>query len=375
MNFNGNHPIDYLDKAAYDVLAGYAKEAEHMGMLHPEQLKVVYSREWFKMFVPRDKGGLGMSLPEILKVEEALSYADGSSAWVVTLCSGAGWFYGFLNPELAVETFEDRKVCLAGSGATTGIATITDEGYLINGCWKYASGAAHATAFTLNCRIRRGEEQLMNSDGSPKILSFLLKPNEVKINKTWNTMGMIATGSYSFEVNQITVPETRSFIIDAQHSFQHDPIFKFPFLQLAETTLAINLSGMAYRFIDLCASLFEQQKKHSAFQHANLIELLEDSRMKFDSLRADFHSICDKCWVELLAQNYISEPSLISLTELSYKLVHRSRSIVNQFYPYCGLSSTDTRSEINRVWRNFHTAGQHALFTRKHPIREMSVNS
>jgi indole-3-acetate monooxygenase len=372
MNFNSNHPKDYLDKAVLEVMASYAKDAEQIGTLHPEQLKVIYSQKWFKMFVPRSKGGLGLSLPEILKLEEALSYADGSSAWVVTLCAGAGWFYGFLSPELVAEIFSENHVCLAGSGATTGIATLTESGYLINGCWKYASGSAHATAFTVNCRIKQGEEQVLNTDGSPKILSFLLKPDEVKINKTWNTMGMIATGSYAFEVNQVAVPEKRSFIIDAKHTFQPEPIFKFPFLQLAETTLAINLSGMAYRMIDLCAALFDQQKKHAAFQHTELVDLLLEARARFNHTRNDFHNMCDECWNELLTNGEIDEHSLARLTELSYKLVHCARSLVNQFYPYCGLSATDTRSEINRVWRNFHTAGQHALFTRKHPASEMS---
>jgi indole-3-acetate monooxygenase len=373
MNFNHPHPKDFLPKSTRETIAAYSREAEQLGTLHPEQLKIIYAKEWFKMFVPRNHGGPGFSLPEILKIEEALSYVDGSTGWVVTLCSGAGWFYGFLDPDLATEIFKDNHVCLAGSGATTGIATMTNHGYIINGCWKYASGSAHATAFTLNCRIKQGEEQVVNADGSPRILSFLVKPHEVKINKTWNTMGMIATGSYSFEVNRLTVAKERSFTIDALHTHHPEAIFKFPFLQLAETTLAVNLSGMAYRFIDLCMMLFDQQKKYTAYQNTDLAQLITEAKIRFDTLRTDFHSTAELCWSALTNDETIDEQSLAKLTEVSYKLVNCSRAIVNQFYPYCGLSATDTRSEINRVWRNFHTAGQHALFTRKFPVTELSM--
>jgi hypothetical protein len=37
------------------------------------------------------------------------------------------------------------------------------------------------------------------------------------------------------------------------------------------------------------------------------------------------------------------------------------REVVAAIYPLCGLRAVDLGSEINRVWRNIHTAGQHAL--------------
>ena len=74
------------------------------------------------MYVPKAYGGLGLSLPEILRIEEGLSWADGSTAWVVTLCSGAAWFIGFLNIDLGKNISENDQGCFAGSGAVTGVA-------------------------------------------------------------------------------------------------------------------------------------------------------------------------------------------------------------------------------------------------------------
>jgi hypothetical protein len=99
--------------------------------LHPAQLQLVYEQQWFNLLAPAVYGGLQTPLPELIKLEEALSWADGSLGWVVTLCCGAGWFGGFIDPTIAQQIYSDPKACLAGSGAPTGTATITGDGYII----------------------------------------------------------------------------------------------------------------------------------------------------------------------------------------------------------------------------------------------------
>lgn len=45
----------------------------------------------------------------------------------------------------------------------------------------------------------------------------------------------------------------------------------------------------------------------------------------------------------------------------SLDLVAACRAAVDGLYPYCGLYAAREDSTINRVWRDFHTASQHAL--------------
>ena len=153
-----------------ETILKLAPQSEVLGELHPDILEIAYEQEWFKLYVPTVYGGAGKKLPEILQIEEDLAYVDGSTAWTVTLCSGAAWFAGFLDPELANEIFADRKVCFAGSGAVGGTAQKTEKGYRINGHWKYASGALHATIFTANCLLQdENGNDVLNEDGEPII--------------------------------------------------------------------------------------------------------------------------------------------------------------------------------------------------------------
>src|SRR5882724_11660922 len=174
------HPSKIIESGLINSLRETIAEAEEIGQLHPDQLAIIYNQQWFNLFVPEKYNGLEYALPQALQIEEALAWVDGSLGWTVTLCAGANWFIGFLDPELAQKLFSNKEVCLAGSGRPSGIAKMNENGYEITGIWKYATGAPHATAFTANCVIERNGTIILNEDGSPLIRSFLfLKEEEI----------------------------------------------------------------------------------------------------------------------------------------------------------------------------------------------------
>ena len=243
MKVSIKHPSEFLPAMVSDQIRDDAFKGEQEKSLTVTQRNIIHEQKWLNMYVPKAYGGLDLSLPEILRIEEGLSWADGSTGWVVTLCSGAAWFIGFLNNDLAKGIFLNDKVCFAGSGAVTGTASKTLNGYEIEGYWKYATGSLFATVFTVNCQIKENGVLLLQADGTPVVQSFLLKKDEVIVHRTWSSMGMIATGSHSIEIKNVIVPVDRTFFIRPNHATLKDPIFQYPFLQLAETTLAVNLSG------------------------------------------------------------------------------------------------------------------------------------
>ncbi|WP_231425106.1 acyl-CoA dehydrogenase family protein [Pedobacter sp. Leaf250] len=349
-----------------DKVKSFAAASEQLGELHPEILELAYQENWFKLFVPEVYGGAGKKLPEILRLEEQLAEADGSLGWNITLCAGAAWFAGFLNPELAKEVFANREVCFAGSGAVGGIAVKTDYGYLINGHWKYASGALHATIFTANCMLKNADgSDILDPEGKPIIKSFILKKGEVKILAGWSYFGLIATGSHAFEVADLEVPANRTFTINSNIAVA-DKGFDYPFLQLAETTLAVNSLGMAKHFIALVEEAFTTRsglKRYNEKQVLFFQRELEQCKNEVLDLRNQFYKTFDQSWNQLLDHEEIDENLLTEVSLISRKLAHACRRASDTLFPYCGLEAAKKESEINRVWRDIHTASQHALLT------------
>jgi alkylation response protein AidB-like acyl-CoA dehydrogenase len=352
------HPSTFMAAAWQNTIRGSAKEAEEMGMLHPQQLELIYQQKWFKAFMPVEYGGLDLSLPDLVRLQEALSWCDGSFGWVFTLCCGAGWFSGFIDKGIAPSLFNNEKTCLAGSGAQTGEAMLTDNGYIINGEWNYASGAHHATHFTANCIIKKDNEVLLNEDGSPIIRSFIIDKKDVQLLATWKYIGMVATGSHSFKIDTVVVDKNRCFQIDPDHTTIDSELYKYPFLQLAEATLAANLAGMATHFIDLAENIIKQRVSLNKFtvQQKNLVaKKLRNVKVNLQDVRDVFYNAVDSSWVEA------NPAALQQISATSRQLAKAARNHVDALYPYCGLQAASPDTEINRVWRDLHTASQHSL--------------
>ncbi|RZA01067.1 MAG: acyl-CoA dehydrogenase [Sphingobacteriaceae bacterium] len=352
------HPSTLIEADWQSIIRNNAPEAEVLGKLHPEQLELIYQQKWFKALMPIEYGGLNLSLPELVRLQEGLSFADGSFGWVFTLCCGAGWFAGFIDKGVGPSIFNDEKACLAGSGAQTGEAIITDNGYIINGQWNYASGAHHATHFTANCVIKKDGQELLNADGSPLIHSFIIDKKDVELLPTWKYIGMVATGSHSFKIENIEVDKTRCFQIDPDHATIANKLYQYPFLQLAEATLAANLSGMAIHFIDLAENIIEQRAALDKFtyaQKAMLTEKLYHIKTEMQDARTTFYHAVDISWRD----NNTEALKWVSIN--SRQLAKAARNYVDALYTYCGLQAASPDTEINRVWRDLHTASQHSL--------------
>jgi alkylation response protein AidB-like acyl-CoA dehydrogenase len=368
------HPSQFLPPAAAAVLREEAAAAENGRDLRPGQLHVIYEQQWFRLFIPVLYGGcrpdtaqapqelslpaFPLSLPAAVRLEEGISWADGSVGWTVTLCSGAGWFAGFFPPSPnfsmpggAAGFFSDKRLCLAGSGAPAGRADKLTEGYRISGRWSYASGALHATGYTANCVLHAEGRPLLNADGSPQIRAFLFTKDEVLLHRDWDTIGLIATGSHAFEIRGRIVPADRCFEITPEKAAVDDPLYRYPFLQLAEATIAANLSGMAIHFSDACESVFAERRV-SAAASGQLTRVLKTVRLELEQKRGEFYAALEGSWADGLH---------IPLSKAAHALAACARHSVDLLYPFGGLAAAKPGTELNRVWRDLHTATQHNL--------------
>lgn len=357
------HPASFLPNEILSEIRKHGAEAEVMKTLHPRQLKIIYDQRWFRMFIPLSQGGLQKTLPEVLRIEEALAWADGSTAWVVTLCSGAGWFYGFLRPRVSKQIFSTDNVCIAGSGAPSGTAAIEGDGFRINGTWKYASGALHATMFTANCVIIKDGTPLLNDDGKPIVKAFIVPKHDVTIEENWHSMGMIATASHGFLIRDLYVKAESAFEISPEHVTDSSPVYRYPFLPLAEATLAVNYSGMTQQFLDLCEPIFQTRLNLNPSVADDIIQKYAGAKNKLQGCRSLFYEHVTLSWQGCEDMTITQDELYKNVSKTSYQLYQICFEIMSTLYRYTGLSGANQNNEINRVWRNFHTASQHTLFS------------
>jgi alkylation response protein AidB-like acyl-CoA dehydrogenase len=348
-------------------IARYAAHADSAGWLHPVQQALLHRRGWLRMLAPRTLGGAELALHEVVRLEERIAAIDGSMGWTLTLCAGAGWFAGFLPPDLARAVLATPRVCLAGSGAQTGYADVEGDGWRIDGHWDYASGAPMATHFTFNAVLREHGRPLRDDAGQPLVQAFVVPAALVEIVPNWRSIGLRATASHGYRVRGQWVQRSHGFAIDPGKARAQGPLYRFPFLAFAFVTLSANVAGMAGHFIELAEECLRHRRHRFGGRDEPLIEVpavravLAGCRARFDGARARFYERLDASWARVLAEGRVPDADAAELQALSMAWVAAARHAVDTLYPYCGLYAARVDSPINRVWRDFHTASQHAL--------------
>jgi indole-3-acetate monooxygenase len=341
-----------------------AIEADQRQSLTEEQVALVHREGWLSMLVPKRFGGAEMPFPDAIRLQEALAAADGSLAWLITLCAGAGWFGGLWSEEVGREIFSTPGVCLAGSGAPSGIADMDDNGYRLRGRWDWATGADIATHFTLNARIHKHGAAVTDDNGQPRIRAFVVPVRTAKIIPNWGAIGMTSSSTHSFEIDDIHVSSNYAFDISPDAAIDSGPLYQFPFLPMALATFGANLCGMAGHFLELAAAVIK--KRNYPLGGCALGELPEiQAKLKqatddLELARTRLYELTDRSWdlVYRDKSNEVSDEAFLSTIRF---IAETARQSVDSLYPLCGMQAADRGSEINLVWRDFHTATQHSL--------------
>ncbi|HEU4373301.1 MAG TPA: acyl-CoA dehydrogenase [Telluria sp.] len=356
-------PVIHPRDAARILDAAAAADAGRW--LLPAQQARIHRRGWLRMLAPQAAGGAELALPDVVRLEERIAALDGSMGWTVTLCAGAGWFAGFLPPALAREIMTTKRVCVAGSGAPTGYADVEGDGYRIDGRWDYASGAPMATHFTLNAILREHGQPLLDAAGAPCIRAFIVPARDVEIVPSWRSIGLRASASHSYRIGAKWIAAQHGFQIDAAHATAAGPLYRFPFMSLAFVTLAANLAGMASHFLQLATPSIARRRHPMAglplIDVPGVAQRVQGAADGLEAARTLFYRLLDRAWQHVVAGAVLDAGETATLQSASLALVGVARKAVDELYPYCGLYAAHEESEINRVWRDFHTATQHTL--------------
>jgi alkylation response protein AidB-like acyl-CoA dehydrogenase len=171
---------------------------EAAGQLTDVVVDALHGKGFFGMWVPAPLGGAELDPVSSLEVVQTLTEADPSAGWVVmaaSLATGTGGAY--LGDEAVAEMFQGpRFPVVAGQGTRPGKAVRDGDGYRLSGSWSFASGMKHAQwIHTLG---------IVEETGEPLI--FVLPVDKAELIDNWDVMGLKATGSIDYTIEDVYVP-------------------------------------------------------------------------------------------------------------------------------------------------------------------------
>ncbi|MBB4631996.1 acyl-CoA dehydrogenase family protein [Sphingosinicella soli] len=190
------------------LIKAEAETTDKLGTLSPNAVQAFKDAELFWMLVPRDYGGLGCDIVELVETLEEVSYADGSSGWSLMANSLATGQAAVFLQEDAVETmFGDcARPIAAGMPGPGGTADIVDGGYEVQGSFRFGSGCAHANWLISGMLVREGGKQREVAPGQPEVAACYTRRENVEFVGNWEVMGLKGTGSYDYRVPEQFVP-------------------------------------------------------------------------------------------------------------------------------------------------------------------------
>lgn len=317
-------------------------EIERLARLPDDIVDWLFETGAFKLMVPEEFGGTPLPLPELLAVLEELSVADGSIGWNVNNGTGAGYFIPSFNKETARRLFAPERAVCAGTGFPAGRARRVSGGYRVSGLWRYASGCQYASVFTGNA--------VLEENGTESVRAFAFFREEVRVIEDWEAFGLKGTASHSWHVDDVFVPEERSFVVGGALWPARNPVYRLSFSLLAALAGGVVRIGIARRFFELAEPLLRPQFQDDA---RRLIVRAAQNRELF-------YALVDRFWPRLVAGGTLAPEEDEVAIETARRLVNDTIRTAQKLFPLLRMGALWEKEPINRVYRDLLTSAHAA---------------
>ena len=229
------------------AVAAIAKECaeagDRDGQLAPPVVEAFHREGVLGMWVPCTlRGGLELGPLPSMDVLEQVSYADASAGWVLmAACLATGTGGAYLGDEAVAELFgQDRLPVIAGQGTRPGTATPVAGGFRLTGSWSFASGIKHGTHIhTLGVVPDTGEARI-----------FVLPVGQATLIDNWDVMGLRATGSIDYRIDDVFVPEPFTHPATTETPRRGGRIYSLGIIGLALLCHSAWAAGIGRRILD-----------------------------------------------------------------------------------------------------------------------------
>jgi alkylation response protein AidB-like acyl-CoA dehydrogenase len=202
-------------------IAGRAGRYDQDAAFPQQDIDELREEGFLGLMVPTRLGGMGAGFEEYVRVAAALARGNPSTALIFNMHASVTGGLASISDELArglgagdgFLTARDRILHAAVEGSMYGVAITESQagsrlsalrctyereggGFRIRGTKSFCSGAGHLDAYLVAAR-REG-----STDDAPVISYFLVPAGAgIRVNRTWNPLGMRATASNGLELD------------------------------------------------------------------------------------------------------------------------------------------------------------------------------
>lgn len=359
------HDIGYYLETARELgdrIAAHADRIDRDRQLPPDITDEMADKGFFRLLVPRSLGGAEMEHPDFLKIVEIFAEVDSSAAWCVNQNNVFATNSTRMPEQTAKDLYSDpRLVITNGPPTSSSKAVPADGGYRLSGRWNFSSGIPHANWVAALTPVRRpGDPQRPLSDRSTSRI-FLVPKKEVRLIDTWDVVGLRGTGSFSFEIDDLFVPEAHTFN-PATTSREAGPLYCVPtmlFFGAGFATVALGTARAALNAaIELVKSKVEMLEDHSLRDLSTTQRTVAQAEAIWGSAKAYLRETASAMWASACKNRCLAHEERIRLRLASTYGIRSAGEVVDLAYTLCGSDAIFASTPVQRRFRDVHTITQ-----------------
>ena len=319
----------------------------------------------FRMYVPDDLDGPGVTAWASLEVLEELAYHDGAAGWCAMIGSTTSLMSSALPDKYAKEIFGSRDAIGGGFAMPMATATPVDGGLRVSGRWSWGSGTQHCTWVGGGCLIvdEQGTPTRREDGLSSPFVFFPVE--DVEFIDNWDVVGLSGTGSGDYQVTDVFVPEGRWVQIGRDEPVRDNSWSRFSFYGLLACGVAACAMGIGRRsvveLVELAASKKPQGSSRPLSQRAQVQADVAIAEAKLAAAWAFMNSAISSTWET--AQKGVL-PSLEQRRQLRLSATHATQvaaEVAESMYKAGGGAAVYRTSPLQKTLRDAYVATQHAM--------------
>ena len=346
------------------LISRHAAEGERLRRLAQPVHDALLEAGLFRMLLAREQNGLEVPPPVFLRTVEQAARFDGSVAWCLCQGNGCAMISAYLSPATGHDIFgsDPRAVLAWGPGKAE--ARVVDGGYRVSGRLAFASGGRHAT--WLGCHVpvietdgsvRRG------ADGKPVQMTALFPQPSAQWIDTWDVIGLCATGSDDFVVEDVFVPEDRATIRDCDRTrTAAGSLFVMPTMSMYAIGFSATAQGLARAMLDAVMELALEKTPRLASSKLRDNPVFQsdlarcDARLK--AARALLVSEVDDIWNDVMRTRTLPVADRYRIRLASTHGIQEARAVGETVWDLAGASAIRAAGPFDRRYRDLRTVTQ-----------------
>ncbi|MBM3647980.1 MAG: acyl-CoA dehydrogenase [Alphaproteobacteria bacterium] len=254
-------------RAVQAVLDAHGPEMDRRRELNPEVVDALAEQDLLRMLLPKSMGGQETPLVDYCKACEAVAWGDASTGWFVNQSNVSMASSAAAMPhDTAAAMFQGPYAGLAwGAVHSNSKAIRVEGGYRLTGTWSFASGGRHTKWLGAHSAVQNPDGTPHIRYGRPDLRSFLFLRSEAKIIDDWHVLGLRGTGSDSYSVEDLFVPDDRAPARDvADERCEHGAIYPIGSTLLYACGFCSVTLGLARRMLETYIELARGRHSRSS---------------------------------------------------------------------------------------------------------------